>query len=880
MWTRRIFGLGWLLVLILATQARTLAHHKTVHAVRFNTAITIDGKVNESDWQACPVVTAFQQREPHEGNTPSESTWVRVGYDEKALYVAALMFDSAPDSIVAVLGRRDADVYADQFFVFLDPYYDRRSGYYFGLNAGGTCFDGILYNDEWDDDSWDGVWEGKVARNNQGWSLEIRIPFSQLRFQQQAEYLWAINFRRDIQRRNEHNYLVYTPKNSSGFVSRFVDLKGLENIQMARHLEILPYFRTKADYHPPEIGNPYDQQARYTPATGLDAKLGLGSNLTLDLTLNPDFGQVEVDPAIVNLSDVESFYEEKRPFFIEGASIFNFGRGGARSFWSFNWSNPTFFYSRRIGRAPQGSLPEHDYADLPEGVHILGAAKLTGKAGNGWSLGAIQALTRAETGEFQLDHQKFESEIEPLTYYGIWRGQKEIRKGYRGLGFISTLTSRHFERPELRDELNGNAFTFGVDGWTFLDTSRTWVVSGWFGGSHVRGTTTRITNLQRNSQHYFQRPDAAHVQVDSAATSLSGLAGRLTLNKQKGNVIFNSAFGMLAPGFDTNDLGFLSRGDLINGHIGLGYQWVKPGRFTREAELMTAIFQNYDFDLNSIWRGIFHLGTCQFLNYYEFQYILAYNPETVNNRRTRGGPLSLNPPGWEVDLMFESDDRKPWIFSLEASSYQQSVGEAFRMLNLGIEWKVKSNLTLRLTPEYLLERDAAQWVGAFEDATATATYGHRYLFANFEQKQISAEIRLNWTFNPRMSLQLYVQPLISHGKYNQFKELARPKTYDFHEYAADQIRPIDGDYVIDPDGTGPAETLQFADPNFYVKSLRGNAVWRWEYQPGSTLYLVWTQQREDYDYTDTFRWNRSFNRLWRASAYNIFMLKLAYWWGM
>ncbi|UCE17576.1 MAG: carbohydrate binding family 9 domain-containing protein, partial [Gemmatimonadota bacterium] len=573
-----------------------------VHAIRLEEPVVVDGILSETVWNNGSEICDFIQRDPDEGSEPTERTEVRVAYDDDALYVGARMYDSAPDSIIARLGRRDQWPSADFFRFYIDPYYDRRSGFYFGLNAAGTCDDGILYNDEWSDDSWDGVWQGKVNIDNKGWTAEMRIPYSQLRFQKRDRYLWGINFRRCIERKNEHAYVVYTPKDGSGFVSRFVDLVGIENIHPARQVEILPYTRLKAEYVPAEPDDPFNDGSRYPPDMGADFKIGLGNNLILDATVNPDFGQVEVDPAVINLGDVETFYSEKRPFFIEGSSIFEFGYGGSRSHWSFNWGGPNFFYSRRIGRCPQGSLPDHDWAQIPEGTQILGATKLTGKIGNNWNIGTLHALTGRGEAKLDISGHTFRAEVEPLTYYGVARAQKEIDEGKQGLGFISTFTTRMFRDDRLRDEFNSGARTFGLDGWTFLDSERRWVISSWVGLTHVRGSKERMLSLQESSGHYFQRPDASHVSVDSSATSLSGYGGRILVNKQKGNVIFNSSLGVIHPNFDLNDMGFMWRTDVINGHLGGGYKWTKPGKYTRYVSLIGAVFQNYDYGWNNTWR--------------------------------------------------------------------------------------------------------------------------------------------------------------------------------------------------------------------------------------------------------------------------------------
>jgi hypothetical protein len=852
----------------------------TVQAVRLTEPIVVDGILSESIWQTALPVSGFLQRDPNEGSPSTQQTFVRIAYDDDAIYVGADMRDTAPDSIVARLSRRDEIAKEDFFAVGIDSYHDHRSGYFFGLSAGGTIMDGILYNDDWTDDTWDGVWEGRVSRSDQGWTAEMRIPFSQLRFQKQDHYIWGIDFRRDIARKNEETYLVYTPKASSGFVSRFPHLVGIENIKPARHIEVLPYARAKAEYTHPDEADPFHDGSSYSPDAGVDFKVGLSNNLTLDMTMNPDFGQVEVDPAVVNLSDVETYFDEKRPFFIEGASTFNFGYGGANSYWGFNWSSPTFFYSRRIGRSPQGELPDNDYSDMPEGVHILGAAKVSGKLPGNWNVGTIHALTRREFGRYALNGREFKSEVEPMTYYGIFRAQKEINDARQGIGVLSTVTARHFDDQSLKQDINDNALTFGLDGWTFLDTSKTWVFTGWAGASRVGGTRERILDLQTNSQHYFQRPDAKEIRLDSSATELSGFAGRFYLNKQKGRIIVNSAIGVISPGFDVNDLGFLNRADVINGHFGMGYLWTKPGKVFREADVIGAIFQSTDFDWNSTWKGIFLMWECKLLNYMYFYTDIAYNPETVNKFRTRGGPLSINHEGFQTEISFTSDDRKPFVFNAYYYKYFCTPKDQYQYVQANLEWKPGSNVSISAGPGFGQGREFAQWVDAFDDPTAVRTYGKRYVFGEMKQNEISANIRLNWTFTPRLSLQLYLQPLISHGDYEHFKELDRPKSYAFDIYSGEQVIRSNGEYEIDPDASGPAESFSFDNPDFNYKSLRGNAVLRWEYRPGSTLYLVWTQNRWNDVYEEPFSFRRSAKQLWNTKADNIFMIKATYWWSL
>ena len=445
-----------LLSLFTSAETKDSVNKKNIIVQAFHTieSIKIDGVLSENIWTSQVGVSDFIQRDPLEGNNATERTEVFIAYDDEALYVAAKLFDSSPDSIIARLARRDVETNDDIFGIFIDPQYDKRSGYYFGVSAAGTQYDGVLFNDRWDDESWDGVWESKTIINHDGWFCEMRIPFSQMRFDENEKHTWGVNFRRDISRKNEIDYLVYVPKNEQVFVSRFYDLIGIENIRPSNNIEILPYVIGKAEYTQHAPGDPFNDGSEYSPGFGGDIKMSVGSNLKLNATINPDFGQVEIDPAVINLSDVETYYDEKRPFFLEGSTIFNFGQGGATNYWSFNWGDPQFFYSRRIGRAPQGSIPEADYSDVPLGTHILGAAKLTGKLGENWNVGTIQACTKREFAELQTNGNRTKVEIEPLTYYGVVRAQKEFSEGQQGLGGIATLTARDFKDQRLVDEIN------------------------------------------------------------------------------------------------------------------------------------------------------------------------------------------------------------------------------------------------------------------------------------------------------------------------------------------------------------------------------------------------------------------------------------------
>lgn len=875
-----------MLPLVLAAQDKTKtppppAEQKTVTAVRTDGPIVIDGRLDEKAWQT-PPANGFTQNDPRDGEPSTEKTDVWIAYDGQYLYVAAYCRDSEPSKIIGRLGRRDSQVDSDWFMFAVDPYYDKRTGYLFCVNPANSIMDLALSNDVGQDDSWDGIWEWKAAVNGDGWAVEMKIPYHQLRFSKQDEYVWGVNFRRIIKRKNEVASFAWVPKDEAAFVSRFARLEGVRGINAGTHIEIVPYATGQGQFRTAEEGNPFELGHRYLGNTGLDLKIGLKGNLTLDASVNPDFGQVEVDPAVINLSAYETYYEEKRPFFIEGASIFNgFGRGGVYLSAGMNWPAPSFFYSRRIGRAPQGTVTESGYADVPDRSTILGAAKITGKLG-GWNIGFVNALTAREYAAIDQNGTRLEQEVEPFSYYGVLRAQKDIKEGQQGIGIMATGVLRDTGGSLLDGILNKNAFSLAADGWAFLDAKRTYVVGGWIGGTHVLGSAQDILRLQSSSLHYFQRPDATHVDIDPEATSLSGWGGHVQVAKQRGNVLWIFGAGALSPGFDPNDIGFQRAGsDIVNVSYLAGYQWTKPSKIFQYAIIALGGLQTYDFGRNKTAEAAVAVIQGTFRNFWNFNSETVVSSEALSNRLTRGGPLAVAPRGWSETFILSSDNRKSLVLK-----GQGGISESFhdsRGWNamLSLAWKPRPNVSLSIGPQYMVNTEETQWIGRFRDELKTSTFGSRYVFGRIEQKIVSAEIRLDWTFTPKLSLQAYLQPFIGVGRYGRFKELDRPKAYVYNAFGEGDstIEFIDGVYVVDPDGSGPAAAFTFGNPDFNMKSLRGTIVLRWEYLPGSLLYAVWTQNRADYANPGDLRLQRDLGDLLTAPGDNIFMLKISFRWN-
>jgi hypothetical protein len=854
-----------------------------VQANRTFEKINIDGKLNEKVWQN-PGEDNFIQKDPREGEKASEKTVAWIAFDDEYFYCAAKLYDSHPDSIVGRLARRDNFGNSDWFGFAVDSYHDRRTAFYFVVTPAGSIEDGTYYNDSWSDASWDGVWDYATSIDSDGWSVEMKIPYSQLRFTKSEEMVWGIDFARKIVRKNEESHLVMVPKKESGYVSHFAQLVGLKDIEPKQRFEVLPYLVQKAQYLIHDSKDPFYKSRQYRTTLGADIKIGLGSNLTVDATINPDFGQVEVDPAVVNLSAFETYYNEKRPFFIEGANIFNFSYGGANNNWGFNWGNPEFFYSRRIGRVPQGNVGDNDFLSFPTETRILGAAKVSGKIGENWSLGVVDAITERSFAELEYQGERSSVEVEPLTNYSIIRTQKEFNKGKQALGMVFTSVNRDLRNDDLKTVLSDQAYTFGLDGWTFLDSSETYILTGYAAGSYVQGSKDYLIKLQESPLRYMQRPDARFARLDSNRTSLSGFITRFALNKQKGNFYINTALGIVSPGFETNDAGFQWKADAINSHLVLGYRWFEPEGIFRTKNIYVGYARDYNFDGNKDNDVLGLLTNAQFTNYYNCYFNAFLASSVYSWTSTRGGPLVKNPGGVELDMGISSDSRDKLVYSLDAYYFGNDFGSKYFSAAFNVEWKPTSYIDFTIGPAIDNNLAKVQWVTEINDPLAVATYGGRYIFGRMNQKTISGNIRLNWTFTPKLSLQLYVQPMFSVGDYGSYKELAKSKTDQYNVYGENgstiKYNQENNNYTVDPDGNGPAQEFTFDNPDFNFKSIRANLVLRWEFLPGSAFYFVWQNNKENYDNPGDFSLRRDFKNLFRATPNNIYMIKLTYWLDM
>ncbi|MFO7654861.1 MAG: DUF5916 domain-containing protein [Candidatus Krumholzibacteriia bacterium] len=853
----------------------------TVRAVRVTSPVKVDGVLDEAAWDR-PPAGPLVQNDPDNGCPPRHATDWWVAYDAENLYVAARCHDSAPDSMVSRLVRRDDHTRCEWFYLCLDPYDDDLNGYWFRVNPAGVMGDAVMYNDGNDDLTWDAVWEAAARTDDRGWTLEMAIPFAQISFPVAPRQVWGINVKRDITRYNERDDLFHLPRGTSGFVSRFPTLVGIEGVRPRRSLELLPYVVGRAERLETATGDPFHDGEEFAAKAGLDLKHALSSDLTLTATFNPDFGQVEVDPAVVNLSDSETFFQEKRPFFVKDTNLFRFGREGTSGNWNFNWMDPMLFYSRRVGRSPQVSLPDHDHAAPSELTTILGAAKISGKAG-AFDVGLMTAMTAEERrGWTTTPGTRGENVVEPLTSYSVLRLKRSSADGGRGLGFMATSTWRDLTDDRVREQLVGEAFTGGVDGWVTLDEARVWAVRGFLSGSYLHGSAAAVDAVQRSPVHYFQRPDAPHVDYDPTRNDLAGWAGRVMLNKQSGNVTLNTSVGAISPGYELNDVGFQYQADKLNWHLAAGRRWLEPRGAFRHRSFNLASFRTWDYRGRPDNEGHGIFWNVVLTNYWAMGGQAIVSPERNYFRATRGGPLMTIPPVSEVNLWFDTDSRKQLYLNPSLNWWSDDVGGSGWRVGAALVLKPSDGVELALEPSYQWFREPAQYVTARDDVLAEATGGRRYLFGSLDYDNLALAARMNWSFSPRMTLQAYLQPLVAVGRYGGLKEFARPGTFEFTRYGVDGgstvERDDDGDYVVDPDGpAGPAEPFTVDDPDFNLKSLKINVVFRWEWRRGSTLFLVWTQDRTSYADPGSFDLGRDARTLVEAPGDDIVMAKFTWW---
>ncbi|WP_109851433.1 DUF5916 domain-containing protein [Aquimarina sp. AU58] len=817
--------------------------------------LTINGLIDEPGWDVVEWAGDFIENEPDENTPPSQKTKFKIAYDQKFLYVAYRCYDTEPDKIEKRLSRRDGFA-GDRITLILDTYHDKRTAFSFTITAAGVKGDEFVSQngDNWDS-SWNPIWYAASNIDNEGWTAEIKIPLSQVKFGKSKEQVWGLQVNRLFFRKAERSVWQRIPRDAPGFISEFGELHGLINIEAQKQLEIQPFAVTQFDTYPEEKGNPFRDGQDFKLNGGLDAKIGITNDLTLDLTVNPDFGQVEADPAAIALDGFQIFFREQRPFFVENKNIFDY---------RFANNQDNLFYSRRIGRSPQGSISgiDNEFIDKPTNTTILGAAKFSGKTKDGWSIGILESVTSREIAKIEDENgNKREAIVEPLTNYMVGRVQKDFNERNSFIGGIITATNRNLgdtfdidEDDPNTDEtsevagtrennlnlLRKSAYTAGLDfrhNWR----DRKYFIEGNIVASHVEGSEEAIEKTQNSLTHLFQRVDADHVELDPNRTSLTGTGGKLRGGKSGGgNWRYGAGVFWRSPELELNDIGFLRQADDIRQFANLRYLFLKPTKFYRRANVRFSQSSAFDFEGN--YNRIQYVlgGNIDYQNNWWTEVEMIHKPRIFTNTVLRGGPR------WRFSqenigvLFFGSDQRKKFNFTVgHVNSWTTDNNFSFRRYVLRLRYQPFNSFSMSLNPEFVENPNKTQYV---TDVDFNGT--PRYITAKIDQKTLSASIRLNYSINPNLTIQYYGQPFISRGRYTDFNYVNNAVAKNLNErvtlYDQDQISFADDEYSIDEDRDGTVD-YTISNPDFAFVQFRSNLVLRWEYIPGSEIFLVWSQ---------------------------------------
>ena len=855
--------LVWICTLTLSAQET----RKQATAVKVpGGSIRVDGRLDDAAWQQAKPITDFVQKEPIEGVPPTEPIDVRILYDDRAIYVGARMSRRGETPIQAPLGRRDVTDQAEYLLVHFDTFLDRRTAYAFGVTAAGVRIDRYYPQDGENnsDSGFDPVWDAKTSIENNGWTAELWIPFSQLRFNDQEQQTWGLNVQRFTPTLNEMDYWIAVPRTQRVWSSAFGDLHGIEGISPSARIEVVPYVAGASTVNANrDPANPFDDGRNFKGRTGADFKMGVGPNLTLEATVNPDFGQVEADPAEVNLSAFETFFNEKRPFFTEGSQLLTTRLAN------------NFFYSRRIGASPTASVTG-DFVDYPSTSTILGAAKLTGRLSSGTSLGFLGASTDEEFARISNrgSPQVTEVRVAPRANYALGRVQQEISAST--VGAMATYIHREMKPGDpLAASLTRSAYTAEGDAiLRFRGGEYEW--STYYGATQIKGDAAAISRVQRSSVHYLQRPDKNYAPYDPTRTSMAGYKWDSNLERASGrHWLWNVRADWESPTVEFNDMGRLGGANGRQAGAQIRYRETNPGR----------VFRNYSirFQSNNEYNGDWHRQNAgirtdldfTFLNFWSLSFSTGPNFRNKDERLTRGGPLMETPGGWgtNLDLSNRPSARTRWRGSVSVNTDEDGGGS--RNVSGSISFRPGSRWQLSVNPGYSTQIDTQQYVSTLSGGRPE-TYNQRYIFSYVDRRTLSTQLRMGYTLKPDMNIDLYAEPFASSGKYRDYGELTAPQTRVRRLYGTNGTT-----ITVQPDGsrrvTDGASSFVLKNSDFNVRSFRSNVVFRWEWRPGSTLFLVWQQNRRISETTGEPIGVGDMFRSLTAPGSNFFVVKMSFW---
>ena len=853
------------------------APRKSYTASRANPhAPVIDGKLDDAVWAGAGWEGGFVQNRPYEGREPSQKTEFKIFYDDRAIYIAVRALDSRPAEIERRISRRD-NCNGDSVSVSIDSLFDHLTAYVFSVNACGVKADQMVVNGgmDWSDEhdmSWDPIWDAAAAIDSRGWAAEMRIPFSQIRFGKKDQPVWGLQVSRYLFRLSEGSEWQPIPRSAPGYVHLYGELRGLRGLTAPHQVEITPYTVGRLETYPAVPGNPFATGRDRSLVGGVDGKVGVTSDLTLNFTAYPDFGQVEADPSVVNLTAYETFFEEKRPFFVEGRNILNYQLVGGDG----ESSADNLFYSRRIGRNPHYEPATGAYLEMPGATSILGAFKLTGKTRSGLSIGVLEGLTAKESALLSDGGDPYRVPIEPMTNYFILRAQQDLNRGATTVGGMLTSVKRDIRDAHL-SFLHDAAATGGLD---FFHSwkNKTYFFSLKTVFSQVHGSPAAILGTQTSSVHYFQRPDADYVTVDPYRTSLSGTGGAVEIGKQGGgHWQYVTGFTWRSPGLELNDVGFLRSSDQMMEYVWAGYSVYEPVGIFRNYSVNLSQRAAWNFGGDTISNGGNLSAYGQFKNFWSAGVGMSLNAESLSQGALRGGPSLRQAAARNLWLSVQTDNRRKIRLSLSASGGQRTNGDSeYWSVRPALNIIPSAAMTLSLGPMFSANRNVLQYV-------ETPVYGteNRYVMGEIDQTTFGLTVRLNYSLTPDLSIQFYGMPFVSAGEYSAFKRITDSRSKDlaarYQVFSTEELsyNRVAQTYAVDENLDGAAD-YTFANPEFNFRELRSNLVIRWEYRPGSTLYVVWTQERAGSEADGAFHPRDDFEELFGVRPYNVFLVKFSY----
>jgi hypothetical protein len=835
---------------------------RVYNTIRLTTAKpVIDGMLNDPCWQTGEWAENFTQWIPNEGGKPSQRTQLKILYDDKNIYVAIRAFDSEPQKISRKAGRRD-EFAGDMAGVCFDSYHDRRTGFEFDVSAAGQKTDVILTNPSSADLNWNAVWYAKTGTEDSAWTVEYEIPLSQLRYGDSPEQVWGLHCWRWVDRLQEESDWEPQSSKGPGMLYLFGELHGIKGLPKSRRIEVMPYALGRLKTFAKEPDNPFANKGlNWYGNAGLDAKIGLTSNFTADLTVNPDFGQVESDPSVMNLSAFETFYDEKRPFFLEGKNIF-----------SFDFDNINLFYSRRIGHA-SGYYPElndNEHINFPDNTAILSAVKLSGKTSKGLSIGVLQSLTANEYAKIDSLGKKRNLNVDPLTNYAIVRVLQDFKQGNTVLGGMITSTNRFIHGSQL-NFMNRDAFTGGFDlyhQWHdkefYIDTK---IV-----GSQIQGNTNAIRNLQNSSARYYQRPDVDYIHYDSTRTQLSGYGGKIKIGKgSKGLWRYSTEVNWRSPGLDFNDIGYMQTADIFKQTASLSYFINQPVSIFRTYNFGISQTNNWDFGMHYLSSGGSLSAYLEFINKWAINTSVSYTSQALDTRILRGGYAMYVPAIWSNYFYVKTDPSKKVFFDVSTNlSASENRSSKYFSIQPGFSVMPWNTLKIAMSVNYSQNEDNLQYVN-----TALVTSENRYILGKINQHTLGATFRIDYNITPEFSIQYYGSPFSSIGKYSKFKMVTNPRdaVYNNRFTMLSPVLNANNYELLDID-------YSFTNPDFNFYQFRSNLVFRWEYRPGSQIYLVWSQDRTNYVTPGNNSVYDALGNIKSVFPRSVFLIKFNYWFSI